>query len=166
MSTNFGDLMNAAEKATLAMKGEEKDCFVTITEIVEVIRNGVKYHNIGYMYGDVKYGVIMPLDATLPKVGSSVRLSGLMLRSVKLPPREYVEMPEAPKYVSKPKYPTDMDRFKAFLDSMKIEYTCTGHDLSKFIAIDIKHLDDCHGPSLEIEFDTNGKFEKFNTSGV
>lgn len=161
----MSDVINDVEKAILAMSGEEKDCFVTITEIVEVVRNGVKYHNVVYMYGDVKYGAIVPLDVALPKVGSSVRLSGLMLRSVKLPPREYEETPEAPKPVSKSKYPTDMDRFKAFLDSMKIEYTCKEHDLSKFIAIDIKHLDACYGPSLEIEFDVNGKFEQFVTSG-
>lgn len=165
----MSDITNDVEKAILAMSGEEKDCFVTITEIDEVVRNGVKYHNVVYMYGDVKYGAIVPIGVSLPKVGSSVKLSGLMLRSVKLPPRKYPEVQESPKPVSKPvskpKYPTDMDRFKAFLDSMKIEYTCKENDLSKFIAIDIKHLDACYGPSLDIEFDTNGKFEQFVTSG-
>lgn len=161
----MSDITNDVEKAILAMSGEEKDCFVTITEIVEVVRNGVKYHNVVYKYGVVKYGAIVPIDVSLPEIGSSVRLSSLKLMSVKLPPREYPEVQEFPKPVSKPKYPTDMDRFKAFLDSMKIEYTCKEHDLSKFIAIDIKHLDACYGPSLDIEFDTNGKFEKFVTSG-
>lgn len=161
----MSDITNDVEKAILAMSGEEKDCFVTITEIVEVVRNGVKYHNVVYMYGDVKYGAIVPIGVSLPKVGSSVRLSGLMLRSVKLPPREYPEVQEYPKPVSKPKYPTDLDRFKAFLDSMKIEYTCKEHDLSKFIIVDIKHLEPCVDPSLDIEFDTNGKFEQFITSG-
>jgi hypothetical protein len=161
----MSDITNDVEKAILAMSGEEKDCFVTITEIVEVVRNGVKYHNVVYMYGDVKYGAIVPIDVALPKVGSSVRLSGLMLRSVKLPPREYPEVQETTKPVNKAKYPTDMDRFKAFLDSMKIEYTCKEHDLSKFISVDIKHLDACYGPSLDIEFDTNGKFVQFVTSG-
>lgn len=161
----MNDVLNDAVKAILAMSNEEKDCFVTITEIVEVVRNDVKYHNVVYMYGDVKYGAIVPVDVVLPKVGSSVRLSELMLRSIKLPPREYAEIPKAPKPVSKPVYPTDMDRFKAFLDSMKIEYTCNEHALSKFITIDIKHLAACYGPSLDIEFDTSGKFKQFVTSG-
>lgn len=165
----MSDITNDVEKAILAMSGEEKDCFVTITDIDEVVRNGVKYHNVVYEYGVVKCGAIVPIDVSLPEAGSSVRLSSLKLISVKLPPREYPEVQESPKPVSKPvskpKYPTDMDRFKAFLDSMKIKYTCKEHDLSKFIIVDIKHLEPCVDPSLDIEFDTNGKFEQFITSG-